>query len=288
MLLALALLPACPSTPSSSVPQGTSTTTGATTTATTSTGGAGASSSGADTTAAAASSGGGDGTIDAQCSIWDQDCPAGEKCAPWSAEPDLVPDEIRCCPEVAQGREPGETCVIQDYLGSCLDDCVKGSMCLDFDGDGMGTCQKYCQGSAEIPACELDQGCLIYFAGVPFCFDTCDPLLQDCPEGDGCYPDEEQNGGTGFLCLPTIGAGAVGDLCFLLSGCAPGLFCVTPEFFPDCNENFGCCTPMCDITDSPDPCPTIDPRLACVSWYSGGQMPPDIDYADVGVCVIPP
>lgn len=244
------------------------------------------SSTDADTTAAGSS--GGDGANDGQCSIWEQDCPAGEKCAPWSAEPDLVPDEIRCCPEVANGLQPGDTCVIQDYLGSCIDDCAKGSMCLDFDNDLEGTCQKYCQGSADIPACELDQGCLIYFSGVPFCFDTCDPLLQNCPEGDGCYPDADQSGGTGFLCLPTIGAGAVGDLCFLLSGCAPGLFCVTPEFFPDCNENFGCCTPMCDITESPDPCPAIDPRLTCVSWYSSGQVPPDIDYANVGVCVIPP
>ncbi len=234
------------------------------------------------------SSTGNDTSIDAQCSIWEQDCGQGEKCAPWSAEPDLVPDEIRCCPEDANAGQPGDPCVIEGYLGSCIDDCAEGSMCLDFDLDLMGTCQRYCQGSADQPMCEPDQGCLIYFAGVPFCFDKCDPLVQDCPAGEGCYPDEDAPGGTGFLCLPTIGSGGPGDLCWLLSGCEPGLFCVTPEFVPGCNENFGCCTPLCDITEQPDPCPGVDPSLACVSWYVGGQAPPDAAYQNVGACVIPP
>jgi hypothetical protein len=240
------------------------------------------------TTAAADSSTTDDGTIDGECSIWDQDCAEGEKCAPWSVEADLIPDEVRCCPEDANAVQPGDECVVEDYLGSCLDNCELGSMCLDFDGDGMGTCQKFCGGSAENPTCEADQECFIYFAGVPFCFDKCDPLLQDCPAGQGCYPDEEAPGGTGFLCMPTIGSSLAGDLCWLLSGCAPGLLCVTPEFVPGCNENFGCCTPLCDVEEAPDPCPDVDPALACVSWYVGGQEPPDVSYQNVGACVIPP
>lgn len=234
------------------------------------------------------SSTGDDGTIDGECSIWDQDCAAGEKCAPWSAEADLIPDEIRCCPEDANAVQPGDDCVVEGHLGSCLDNCQLGSMCLDFDGDGMGTCAAFCQGSADNPQCEPDQTCLIYFAGVPFCFDQCDPLLQECPEGDGCYPDEEAPGGTGFICLPTLGGTQAGGLCWLLSSCAPGLICVTPDFIPDCNENFGCCTPLCDTTEEPDPCPDVDPALACVSWYIGGQEPPDAAYQNVGACVIPP
>lgn len=234
------------------------------------------------------SSGGDDSSVDAECSIWDQDCPMGEKCAPWSLEPDLVPDEIRCCPEDANAAQPGDACIVDGYFGSCVDDCVKGSMCLDFDGDGMGTCQKYCTGSANDPACELGQGCFIYFSGVPFCFDTCDPLVQNCPEGNGCYPDADEDGGTGFLCLPSIGPSAVGGPCWLLSGCQPGLICVTPDFVPSCNQNFGCCTPLCDITETPDPCPAVDTALECVSWYIGGQMPPDVSYANVGACIIPP
>jgi hypothetical protein len=228
-----------------------------------------------------------DGTIDGECSIWEQDCAPGEKCAPWSLEPDLIPDEVRCCPEDANAVQHGDECVVEGYLGSCLDNCVLGTMCLDFDGDGMGTCQRFCEGTAEEPMCEPDEGCFIYFAGVPYCFTKCDPLVQDCPVGNGCYPDEESNGGTGFLCLPTIGAQPVGGLCWLLSGCEPGLICVTPEFVPGCNENFGCCTSLCDITE-PDVCADIDPELECVSWYIGGAEPPDVSYANVGACVIPP
>lgn len=270
----------------------TTTTTGGTTTTTTS-GTSGSVATGGDGGSGVADSGGGSSTgndtsIDAQCSIWEQDCAPGEKCAPWSAEPDLVPDEIRCCPEDANAGQPGDPCVIEGYLGSCIDDCEKGSMCLDFDGDLMGTCQRYCEGSADQPMCEFDEGCLIYFAGVPFCFDKCDPLVQDCPDGEGCYPDEEAPGGTGFLCLPTIGGSGAGELCWLLSGCEPSLLCVTPEFVPGCNENFGCCTPLCDITEQPDPCPAVDPALACVSWYVGGQDPPEAAYQNVGACVIPP
>lgn len=239
------------------------------------------------TTAAADTSTTDDGTIDGECSIWEQDCADGEKCAPWSVEPDLIPDELRCCPEDANAVQPGDDCVVEGYLGSCIDNCVEGSMCLDFDGDGMGTCQRFCEGNADQPMCELDEGCFIYFAGVPYCFTKCDPLVQDCPAGQGCYPDEEAPGGTGFLCLPTIGASPAGGLCWLLSGCAPGLICVTPEFVPGCNENFGCCTPLCDTTE-PDVCGDTNEALECVSWYVGGAEPPDVSYANVGACVIPP
>ena len=264
--------------------------TGGTTTGATTTTSSGTDPSMAETTSSGAdtSSTGEDGTIDGECSIWLQDCDKGEKCTPWSAEADLIPDEVRCCPENANSVQPGDECVVDGYLGSCVDNCALGSMCLDFDGDSMGTCQKYCTGSAGQPMCEADEGCLIYFAGVPFCFDLCDPLVQDCPEGQGCYPDEEAPGGTGFLCLPTIGASPAGGLCWLLSGCAPGLICVTPDFIPGCNENFGCCTPLCDVTEAPDTCPAVDSSLACVSWYIGGQTPPDAAYQNVGACIIPP
>jgi len=234
------------------------------------------------------SSGGADtGGQGGECSIWEQDCPEAEKCVPWSLEDDLVPDDIRCCPEVSNPGVPGDECVVQDYFGSCIDDCIEGSLCLDLDGDSLGVCQPFCRGSAEQPICEIDEGCFIYFAGVPFCFPRCDPLVQDCPAGQGCYPGEEAVGGTDFLCMPTIGSAALGEYCWLLSNCDPGLICVTPEFFPGCDGLVGCCTTMCD-TSEPDPCTAIDPALECVSWYVGGQQPPSPNLANVGACVIPP
>jgi hypothetical protein len=224
----------------------------------------------------------------AECDIYAQDCPTGEKCVPYSDQADLVPDDLRCCP--IQGNEelqPGDSCMVQDYFGSCLDNCGVGSFCLDIDNDGQGTCQGLCGGSAENPDCEVDETCFVYFKGTPMCFDNCDPLAQGCPEGQGCYPDAKAEGGTGFICLPSIGSNTFGDYCWLLSNCAPGYICVTPEYIPDCNSPVGCCTPLCEVTEE-DNCSEFDPQLECVSWYLNGQTPPSVSLEDVGTCIIPP
>lgn len=263
----------------------------------------GAESTGASTTGGSSSEGMGEasGAVDesssaaidtdgagGECSVWAQDCADGNKCVPWSLEDDLIPDEVRCCPTEANPALPGEDCVVQGYFGSCLDDCAEGSMCLDVDSDLQGVCQPFCRGQASQPICDNGEGCLIYFSGVPFCFPLCDPLIQDCPEGEGCYPGEEAVGGTDFLCLPHIGTAQLAEGCWLLSNCDPGLICVSPDFFPGCLALVGCCTTLCDTSDAPDPCKAIDPALECVSWYIGGQQPPDPDLENVGACVIPP
>lgn len=209
---------------------------------------------------------------------------------PWSDQPDLVPDDIRCCPIVGgePGLEPGDTCSVDGYLGSCLDDCSAGTFCLDIDGDGEGTCQRMCEGSESNPECRPGETCFVYFAGVPLCFPDCDPLVQNCPESQGCYPDEAEGGGTGFICLPTIGStGDYNEYCWLLSNCLPGFICVSPDFLPDCNGIVGCCTPLCDV-DEPDTCDQFHSDIECVSWYFGGQMPPSAALENVGACAVPP
>ena len=229
-----------------------------------------------------------DNTQGAACNIYAQDCPSGEKCAPWSDQADLIPDEIRCCPIQGENpREPGDTCTVEGYLGSCVDDCQTGTFCLDIDGDGEGVCQSLCSGSATNPECGLDETCFVYFAGTPMCFPTCDPLAQNCPDTQGCYPDEQEAGGTGFICLPTIGStGDYNEFCFLLSACLPGFICVTADFLPECNSPLGCCTPLCD-TGEEDTCSQFNEELQCISWYFDGQTPPSASLADVGACAQP-
>ncbi|MEM6991043.1 MAG: hypothetical protein AAF721_11110 [Myxococcota bacterium] len=229
--------------------------------------------------------GGVDDGIEGECSLWQQDCPDGDKCVPWSDSADLIPDDIRCCPAGGNALH-GEECVVEDYFGSCLDDCAAGNMCVDLDGDGMGTCQKFCGGAPNDPDCELNESCFIYFGGVPFCFPKCDPLVQDCSPGNGCYPDSASEGGTDFNCLPTIGGGKIGDPCWLLSSCEPGLLCVTPDFYPGCPDFGGCCSTICDITE-PDICDDLVEGTQCVSWYYSGQTPPSVDLQNVGACVLP-
>lgn len=226
-----------------------------------------------------------------ECSFFEQDCRDGEKCVPWSELPDLVPDEIRCCPIAEPTVEAGDICTVTGYLGSCIDNCAVGSMCFDFDGDGEGVCQKMCSGTAEVPECpNADDECFIYYSGVPLCFRTCDPLVQDCPADKGCYPDAIAEGGTGFLCMPTIGDSQLGDYCWLLSACNPGMLCATPDLLPNCfgdADDAGCCTDICDVTEVPDSCTSIHPDLECVAWYYQGAEPPSADLQDVGACVLP-
>jgi len=226
-----------------------------------------------------------------ECSFFDQDCNEGEKCVPWSELPDLIPDEIRCCPIQQPMVEAGDICSVSGYLGSCLDNCAPGTMCFDFDGDGEGVCQKMCDGSEEEPICpQKDDECFIYYSGVPLCFSTCDPLVQDCPPDKGCYPDAIAEGGTGFLCMPTIGDNSLGEYCWLLSACNPGMICASPDLLPNCFGNAddaGCCTDLCDITEVPDSCKDIHPDLECVAWYHQGAPPPSVELEDVGACVLP-
>lgn len=226
-----------------------------------------------------------------ECSFFEQDCNEGEKCVPWSELPDLVPDEIRCCPIQLPMVEAGDLCTVSGYLGSCLDNCAPGTMCLDIDGDGEGVCQELCSGSAENPECsDMDDTCFIYYSGTPLCFATCDPLVQDCPADKGCYPDAIAEGGTGFLCMPTIGDSGLGDYCWLLSACNPGMLCATPDLLPNCfgdADDAGCCTDICDITDVPDSCKSIHPDLECVAWYYQGAEPPSSSLQNVGACVLP-
>lgn len=227
-----------------------------------------------------------------ECDYFAQDCTEGEKCVPWSELPDLIPDAIRCCPIQEPPAEAGDTCSVAGHLGSCLDNCVAGTLCLDIDGDGEGTCQEMCHGSAEDPKCTNDHEdeCFIYYSGMPLCFSTCDPLLQACPPDKGCYPDAIAEGGTGFLCMPTVGDQTLGEYCWLLSGCNPGMICATPDLLPNCfgdSDDAGCCTDLCDITESPDPCADINPDLECIPWYHQGAPPPSTNLKNVGACVLP-
>ncbi len=226
-----------------------------------------------------------------ECEYFEQDCPDGEKCVPWSALPDLVPDEQRCCPIGEPVAQPGDECAVEGYFGSCLDNCAAGSLCLDVDNDGEGLCQELCGGTPEQPECtDSDTECFVYFGGVPLCFYTCDPLVQGCQSNFGCYPDAIAEGGTGFLCMPTIGDNVLGDYCWLLAGCNPGMICAFPDLLPNCFGNAGdsgCCTDLCDITESPDGCTNIHPDLECVPWYHQGSPPPSADLQNVGACVLP-
>ena len=271
-----------------------------------------ASSTGADddggttTDAASTSNGndestGGTGTLDedsgdegpgGECLLWGDDCEGDDqKCMPWSLLPDRIPDELRCCPAVENPKLEGEECTVQEYDGSCEDDCAPGTMCVVDNLETLsGVCRGFCNPSGN--DCDPDDTCKPFFElleaapEVPLCMDQCDPLLpDDCIQpGWLCLPDSPTVAGqSGFICTPP-GPGMLNsplDPCGLANDCQAGLVCIVADRLPECDFT-SCCTPFCSLAEGDGPCQDVDPDLVCADWMS-----PDPQWQDVGACAVP-
>jgi hypothetical protein len=219
-----------------------------------------------------------------QCSVFDQDCPEGEKCMPWSHDGTQSWNATRCTPVADEPGAPGEPCLVEGSVYSGIDSCDVGVMCFDVDPTtNEGTCMAMCTGSVGDPQCAVpEQVCVLLDDEVPLCPETCHPLIPACEDGEGCYPAPNQEQ---FVCWSSFeGAGLQGDACEYSNACALGLTCVEASLFPAC-ASWGCCTEYCDVTAGL-PCPGADQGMACVPWYEDGMAPPG--YETVGLCVLPP
>ncbi|MBK8266291.1 MAG: hypothetical protein IPK80_33810 [Nannocystis sp.] len=225
-----------------------------------------------------------------QCSLILQDCPQGQKCVPWNESGGIFPDGVRCVDEPSNADLIGEECMVTGGFGSGIDTCVKGALCFDLDNDAQGSCIEFCGGTPEKPTCgEPNEKCTVFFdPPVHLCFVKCDPLIQDCPIGQGCYMDEGMIGSEGFVCMPTVLSpnedGDYRDLCYNQAGCAPGFACIYPENVPGCPYEY-CCSPWCNLADNPEICGTLDAKMECIPWYPDGMATPG--YEDVGICGLP-
>ena len=222
------------------------------------------------------------------CDIWNpDDCPDGEKCTAYATMGSSW-DANKCVMIMGNGQ-PGDDCMATDGSGvSGNDDCDKGSMCWDIDGDTMlGYCVDFCTGSANNPMCTGDSLCAIYNNGVlPLCLATCDPLSGggDCPNTDNlCISDP---GGQGFVCVldASGGMGTYGTECQYANSCNQGLFCAAADAVPNCQGAQGCCSEFCDVNEA-NMCSGAAMGQECVPWYEEGMAPPG--YEHVGGCAIP-
>jgi hypothetical protein len=216
------------------------------------------------------------------CSLWKNDCPRGEKCMPWANDGGSSWNATKCTPLDPDPNAPGEPCTVVDNGVSGIDDCEAFAMCWDVDPRTlMGECIAFCRGSEANPVCEdPNTQCSITGDGVIIpCLPNCDPLAQECGEGEGCYPVDNH-----FECAPDVSGedGAAGDVCEFINVCDPSLFCASADSLPAC-DGTSCCTPFCDLASPTPTCPLF---TECVPFYSEDQAPPGDE--DVGGCMTPP
>ncbi len=199
-----------------------------------------------------------------ECDYYQQDCPKAQKCVAWANDGGTVLNAMRCVPVVPDPVGIDEVCSTLGDQVSGFDNCDFGLVCRHVDpATQQGICLAMCVGSPEDPSCA--DGCSLCVgasAGESFlCMQQCDPVLQDCPPGHGCYPQW----GDHFMCGPDVVGETieVGDVCEYTTACPAGAVCLPAESVPGC-EGDQCCASFCS-TEDPDACDEVADST-CVPW----------------------
>ncbi|MFY0535961.1 hypothetical protein [Nannocystis pusilla] len=105
----------------------------------------------------------------------------------------------------------------------------------------------------------------------------CDPLSQDCPDGQACSLS-----GDDFVCIEVFVDGAPGDPCQAAGECGPGLVCLPSVVLGSCDGS-SCCSSLCEVSDTSAQCGSSSE--VCSPVFAGEEVPPM--WADYGVCRLP-
>ena len=222
-----------------------------------------------------------------ECSVWNQDCPDGQKCMPWANNGSTAWNATKCVPVSREKGQPGDACTVEGSAVSGLDSCDLGVLCWDVKPDTMkGTCVAQCMGPESDPSCDAESSCFISNDGVlTLCLPKCDPLTQDCANENLCIPNPQNP--EEFTCV----LDASGDMgqtfnpCEYVNSCDKGFFCAATASGKECDVNAtGCCLPFCDTSEMPATCPGEGQE--CVPWYEPIETaPPGLE--NVGLCTLP-
>lgn len=205
---------------------------------------------------------GGGGVYGVECSVWAQDCIAGENCVPWANDGGNVWNSTVCRPIDPLGHPAGDPCVVEDSMVSGFDDCDANSVCFDVDPATLeGTCVAFCEGSGDAPTCaDRNQQCVIENEGVvSLCLDTCDPLGDGCDKGRSCVAAQPAT----FVCVRP-GESVVGEECTQFIDCMPGSSCLQTE------DAAPVCTSPCSLLDG-----VCELGSTCLPWGETGLCVPD-------------
>ncbi|MFZ5438679.1 MAG: hypothetical protein ACOZQL_01660 [Myxococcota bacterium] len=243
-------------------------------------GGGGTTGGGGGTTGGGGGTTGGGGGSSTPCNVMAQNCPSGQSClytdnmgnaACFPGACDIVSQNCttatdKCSYMGFQDGGVGRACAPAGAktegqpCGPQTDDCAKGLACVG------GVCAKFCYTSAN---CTGQGQCigLVQIGGsreVPATCVTlaaCDPFLQNCPSGQGCYLTQ-----TGPACV-TEGSVAIGGNC-QSANCVKGSVCLGGTSGPTCH---GFCN-----RDGGMP--------ACATGQCGGVIAPDGGVLPWGAC----
>lgn len=195
---------------------------------------------------------------DEDCDLFKQNCPAGQKCSAWAWDMGTTFLGARCVPVAENPGGIDDPCQVRDWPTSGLDDCGPGLTCAFTDETMGGRCTPLCFGERFVEAC-CETGRTCWGCGgtclYALCLPTCDPLVQDCPDGLGCYASSLAHY---LVCLPSHREPKpYGEPCMQDQDCEMGLTC--RPGVPDCDL---CCTPWCDLGDPH--CPDAGRGQTCV------------------------
>ncbi|MBC8071263.1 MAG: hypothetical protein IAG13_23260 [Deltaproteobacteria bacterium] len=210
-------------------------------------------------------------------------CAGGEKCVLADDDEDGWYDRGRCFPVDPQAVELYEPCAYTEGRYQGAENCSAQSLCMYTGGGDQPSCVGLClfaepdgwdDVSCEDPYASPSVGCQTCFC---MCIPSCDPIAQDCPAAQGCYPVQDD-----LECAADASgeAGGAGTPCEFVNACDPGLLCADAEDLPSCESSVGCCTPFCDLEAADCPAGT-----ECTAWFEPGDAP--VGYEHVGACLSP-
>jgi len=207
------------------------------------------------------------------CNYFEEICPEGTKCTF-----DNSSSEVQCAPIVRDPAQLGDPCDPgEGGTFDGFDNCDDELLCLGEDADD-AICVPFCGPDIDNFDCPSGMACsTCQTCALGICIPICDPLGDDCGEGQTCVPGN----GPDFQCAVDASEeeGQYGDPCEFVNVCDPKLVCLDKDYVPDCESN-GCCTNFCDLGDPQ--CP--DDALECTPWFEE-EAPEGLEH--VGVCILP-
>lgn len=221
------------------------------------------------------------------CEPWKQDCLEGQKCNWYSVDSGGAWDDSKCFPLMDAPAAVGEPCFVIDNFLSGIDNCERGAMCWNTDPEtgNTGTCVALC-GCPDTHDCPTKSSCWVFSSNLSLCFESCNPLTQDClTPGDLCTLSFGY--GNGFQCAPDASGdqGQAHDPCEYLNECDPGSLCVSTDSAAECDPQApGCCEPFCD-TSLPNTCPGQGQE--CLPVYVDGDFLFNPEFPNAGLCTLP-